>query len=104
MPQQAREAYKQAIIDLLEGTHDVVVQKSRKDGHDEALIDVRGSWMGTDFSPGHVKSELKDTWPGDLFEKGEQMHWIENEDEATVLEFAWVGEAGFLTGRVKITP
>jgi hypothetical protein len=104
MPQQQREPLRAAIVELLENTGLFLVQKARKDGHDDALIEVHGSWIGTDFSPEAVIEALQSTWPGTLFEGGENQYWIEAEDEIVTLVFAWnPGERGFLTGRVKVT-
>ncbi|MFI5385174.1 MAG: hypothetical protein ACHQ50_03545 [Fimbriimonadales bacterium] len=104
VPQQQREPYRLAIVSLLEDTGQFLVQKARKDGHDDALIEVHGSWVGTDFSPDTVTAALRDTWPGAVFGSGEQGCLIEHEDEVATLQFAWdSGDGQFLTGRVKIT-
>lgn len=103
LPQQAREPYRAAIVLLLEETGEILVQKARKDGHDEAMIEIHGSWVGTDFSTGAVISRLRAHWPGSLFAEGEAMHWIEAEEEVVTLSFAASLGAGALTGRVKIT-
>jgi hypothetical protein len=104
LPQQQREPYKAAIVSLLDDSGMFLVQKSRKDGHDDALIEVHCSWVGTDFSPDHVIQTLRELWPGAIFEKGEKKHWIEAEDEVVVLEFAWENGGGqFVTGRIKVT-
>ncbi len=93
-----------AVVSLLEDTGLFLVQKARKDGHDEALIEIHGSWVGTDFSPDAVMSALRESWPGALFPSGEQSSLVEHEDEVATLQFAWDDGSGqFLTGRVKIT-
>lgn len=105
IPQQQREPYRQAIVSLLEDSGLFLVQKARKDGHDDAQIEIHGSYVGTDFSPDAVKDALRSIWPGDVFvASGEEGNWVETEDEITTLQFAWDGGSGqFLTGRVKIT-
>ena len=104
LPQQAREPYRAAIVALLEDSGLFLVQRARKDGHDDALIEVHASWIGTDFSPDGVIESLRAMWPGAVFGAGEQMYWVEHEDEIVTFEFAWSnGEGQFLTGRIKIT-
>ena len=103
LPQQAREPYREATVKLLEGTGEILVQKARKDGHDTALVEIHGSWVGTDFSPEAVMSTLKGAWPGDLFSGAPEMHWIEHEEEVVTLDFACdLPNDQFVTGRVKI--
>jgi hypothetical protein len=104
MPQQQREPYRAGIVKLLEDTGLFLVQKARKDGHDDALIEIHSSWIGTDFSPDAVIESLRALWPGGMFPAAESKYWIEAEDEIVTLEFAWdAGERGFLTGRLKVT-
>jgi hypothetical protein len=103
LPQQQREPFKDAIVKLLDDSGLFFVQKSRKDGRDDALIEVHCSWVGTDFSPDGVIAALRSLWPGEVFGKGEKKHWIEAEDEIVTLEFAYDAEYRFLTGRVKVT-
>ncbi|HTQ10762.1 MAG TPA: hypothetical protein VMI31_11865 [Fimbriimonadaceae bacterium] len=103
LPQQAREPYRLAIVGLLEDTGLFLIQKARKDGHDEALLEIHGSWVGTDFSPDAVKAALLETWPGGVFGSGEQGFLLESEEEVAILQFAWdSGQGQFLTGRIKI--
>ncbi|HVT12259.1 MAG TPA: hypothetical protein VHE55_08325 [Fimbriimonadaceae bacterium] len=103
LPQQQREPYRTGIVRLLEDTDLFLVQKARKDGHDDALLEIHGSWIGTEFSPEAVMQALRDLWPGKMFASGEVKHWIEAEAEIVTLEFAWNSGAGqFLTGRIKI--
>lgn len=102
MPQQQREPYKAKVVSLLEDTGLFLVQKARKDGHDPALIEVHAAWLGTDFSVEAVIEALKSTWPGEVFENGEQKYWIEAEEEVVELWFAWRND-NFLTGHVKVT-
>ena len=104
IPQQAREPYRLAIVSLLEDTGLFLVQKARKDGHDEALLEVHGSWVGTDFSTDAVKTALLQAWPGAVFSSGTDNFLIESEEEVATLQFAWDSGAGqFLTGRIKVT-
>jgi len=104
IPQQAREPYRLGIVRLIEDTGLFLVQRARKDGHDQALIEIHCSWIGTDFSPDAVKATLREVWPGALFGAGQEGSLIESEDEIVTLEFAWDGGAGlFLTGRIKVT-
>jgi hypothetical protein len=104
LPQQQREPYRQAIVDLLEDTRQFLVQRARKDGHDDVLIEIHCSWIGTAFSPETVIETLREVWSGDVFPIGEKKHWIEAEDEIVTLEFAWdAGDGQFLTGRIKVT-
>lgn len=104
LPQQQREPYRLGIVALLEDSRLFLVQRARKDGHDDALIEIHGSWIGTDFSPTAVIDSLKQAWPGSVFGSGEQKYWIEAEDEIVTLQFAWDDKNGcFVTGLVKIT-
>jgi len=104
LSQQEREPFRAAIVSLLDDSGLILVQRARKDGHDPALIEVHGSWIGTDFSPDHVIQSLRDLWPGNVFASGEQKYWIEAEDEIVDLEFAWDNGSGqFVTGKIKVT-
>src|ERR1041385_4943823 len=105
MRQQDREPYRAAIVNLLEEGGKILVQKSRKDGHNESLVEIHGSWIGTDFSTAAMIEALKNSWPNGLFPDGEEKHWIEGEEEIVTLDFAWMsgGDRGFLTGRIKLT-
>jgi hypothetical protein len=102
LPQQAREPYRVALVQLLEDTGLFLVQRARKDGHNEALIEIHASWVGTDYSPDAVIAALRDLWPPESLK--DQKHWIEAEDEVVTLQFAAsVGEGQFLTARMKVT-
>ncbi len=104
IPQKDREPYRESLVTLLEDTGLFLVQKARKDGHDDALIEVHASWIGTDFSTEAVVDALKSNWSAKAFDGGEVKHWIDVEDEVVTLEYVWSGSgAGFLTGRVKVT-
>lgn len=104
MPQQEREPYRQKMVSMLEEDGLLLVQRARKDGHDDALIEVHASWIGTDYSTEAIIGALKTVWARGFVEGGQLRHWIESEDEVVTLEFAWSGPgSGFLTGRVKVT-
>jgi hypothetical protein len=104
LPQRDREPYRKAIVDLLEESGVVLVQRARKDGHDDALTEFHATWIGPDFSPDYVISTLKSLWPGAVFPTGEQKYWIEVEEEIVDLLFAWDnGDGQFLTGKTRIT-
>jgi hypothetical protein len=104
MPQQQREPYRAGLVKLLEDTGLFLVQKARKDGHDDALIEIHSSWIGTDFSPEAVIASLRELWPGGVFDGGETKYWAESEDEIVMFDFAWnAAERGFLTGLIKVT-
>lgn len=100
--QQDREPIRQRVVSLLEDTGLFLVQRARKDGHNEALIEVHAAWVGTDFSVDAVIDCLKSSWPGNVFEGGEQKFWIEPEEEVVELWFAWRDDQ-FVTGHIKIT-
>jgi hypothetical protein len=105
LPQQQREPYRHKLVDLMEDSGLFLVQRARKDGHDDALTEFHATWIGTDFSPETVTDALKELWPGAVFESGSQKYWIETEEEIVDLLFAWDnGEDRFLTGRIRVTP
>jgi len=104
IPQQAREPYRLGIVKLLEDTGLFLIKRARKDGHDEALLEIHGSWVGTDFSPDAMKAALSEAWPGSVFGAGVQNSLVESEEEIVTLQFAWdAGNGQFLTGRIKVT-
>lgn len=104
MPQQAREPYRQAITDFLEGTNEILVQKARKDGHPDAQIELHCTYIGPSFDAFEVVQMIRNLWPGSLFTGGENMFWVENEEEVVRLRFVWREAAQFLSGLIIVVP
>lgn len=103
LPPKARAPVRERIVALLDETGRILVQKSRQDGRDDALIEVHGTWVGADPSIEALVQTIRGVWPGDVFVGGALQSWIEAPEEVATLEFAWsAGEGGYLTGRIKI--
>lgn len=104
LQQQAREPYRHAIVEFLESEGDILVQKARKDGHDDASIEIHAIWVGPSYDPDDVVRVMRESWPGKLFPKTEQMHWVERDEEVVTLRFMWHSAAQFLSGKITINP
>lgn len=103
LPPRARAPIRERIVALLDDTGQILVQKSRQDGRDDALVEVHGTWVGADPSVEALVESIRAAWPGEAFVGGKLQSWLEAPEDVATLEFAWsAGEEGYLTGRIKI--
>lgn len=97
--------YRTAILELLEGIPDVLVNKASVTGHPEMRLDFKCSWLGPDWDQAEIISELGMRFPGDLFEADtKEAHWIDVEEEVVLLRFGAVLPDGYLAGRIRVQP
>lgn len=98
VPIQARVV---AQLDLIE---ELLVQKTRRVGHKDGLLEITAAWVGLNATQREAISVIKAAWPGELFGELEESFWIGENEEAVLLTFAVSYPADrYLTGRLLVT-
>ena len=93
-----------AMVSFLDSMPDLLVQKTRRQGHKETLVEISTNWVGLDADPRTTISTFKKAWPGTLFEGHEEFWSIEKNEESVLLQFAvQYPNDRYLTGKVLIT-
>jgi len=93
-----------AIIAHLDTIPELLIQKARRQGHKDTLIELTGTWVGLDASQTTAVAILKRFWPGRLFEGVEEQHYVGDREELVCLEFAASYPLDrFLTGRLLLS-
>ncbi|MDR3690645.1 MAG: hypothetical protein P4L46_14805 [Fimbriimonas sp.] len=93
-----------SIVSRLDDIKDVLVQKVRRQGHKETLVEFSATWVGMDTEVSSIVSALKRGWPEDVFENGESMFYVDRFEENVLLQFAVkYPEDRYLTGRLLVT-
>lgn len=90
------------IVDLLNHTGDILIERARRPNHTDPLIVINGDWLGPASSHGDIRTALLEHWPGEAFGEMENSYHIEDVEEVVVLRFVATTDERYLTGRVSI--
>ena len=92
------------IVAFLDTISDLLVQKTRRQGHKETLVEISGNWIGLDGDPKAAITTIRRFWPGRLFATEEEMYHIDRNEETVLLQFAVkYPNDRYLTGKLLIT-
>lgn len=104
IPEKEMVPIQAEIVAHLDTIKDLLVQKVRRQGHKETLIEISSSWVGLDGDTRNAIATLKKSWPAELFGNMQEMSYIEPDDETVIPQFACrYPEKTYLTGRILIT-
>jgi|GEM_PF-1213234 hypothetical protein len=104
IPEKEIVPIQAAMVALLDSIPDLLVQKTRRQGHKDTLIEVSSSWVGLDADHRTTVATFKKHWPGSVFEGAEELWTIERHEESVVLQFAaQYPNDRYLTGKVLVT-
>ena len=93
-----------AIVAHLDTIQELLVQKVRRQGHKETLVEISASWVGLDGDPKAAIAILRRFWPGRLFADVEEMYHVDRSEETVLLTFAVQYPSDhYLTGRLLVT-
>jgi hypothetical protein len=98
-------AYRESIVNLIDGIPDLLVNKASITGHPEMRLDIKCSWLSPDWNQADISEVLQREFPGPIFpEDTEESQLIEYEEEVVVLRFAVRLKMGYLAGRIRVLP
>ncbi len=97
--------FERQAVELLESTGLILVQKVRKTGKPDSMVDFSCQWVGLSPAPHEMEQTLKRLWPPQYLLKGQEFFTTVPVDEAMSLIYAAEPEEGrFLTGRILVQP
>jgi hypothetical protein len=93
-----------AILDSLDQFSDMLVEKSRRLPHPEAMIEISAKWLGLASEQDEVIRLLKTEWEDTILGATQASFVTLRQDEKVILLFAGIyEESRYLTGRLSIT-
>jgi hypothetical protein len=103
VPIKALHELAPKIEKLLEDSGEILIQKSTKTGHPEAMMELTAAWLSAQGDADGAIADLDPLWPGDVFEPAGENHTFYHRDENLVLAFAAeMPEQQYVTGRVVL--
>jgi len=104
LPEKEIVPIQAQIVAQLDTIRELLVQKSKRLSHKDAIIEITATWVGLDATAQEAVRTFKRSWPGNLFDGLDERFWVGDSDEAVLLTFAAAySEDRYLTGRVLVT-
>lgn len=105
LPQSALVNIERDAVPRLEKTGNIIVEKVRRHGKPEMLLEFSCHWVGVDRSPDAMLAELEEAWPPPILGSAHEKHLYFAQDEtAQALFVAEIEGKNFLTGWIHIVP
>jgi hypothetical protein len=100
-PMKVIQQFAPRVEKLLEDTGEILIQKSTKMGHPDAMIELTASWLSGQGDLDGAIADIEPIWPGDVFEPKAEKHTFVHRDENAILAFAAeLPDNQFISGRV----
>ncbi len=92
------------VVAHLDTIRELLVQKTRRQGHKLTLIEVSASWVGLEGDQKEAIALIRRFWPGRLFADIEEVYTIDRHEESVLLQFAAkYPDDRYITGKVLVT-
>jgi hypothetical protein len=102
-PMRIIQQFAPRVEKLLEDTGEILVQKSTKVVHPDAMLELTATWLSAQGDVDGAIADIEPLWPGDVFDTKAEKHAFIHRDENVILAFgAELPDNQFLTGRVII--
>ena len=103
VPMKVIQEFAPKVEKLLEDTGEILIQKSTKVTHPDAMIELTATWLNAQGDIEGAIADIEPLWPGEIFDTSLEKHTFVHRDENVILAFgAEMPDNQFLTGRVII--